>query len=121
MSNQKFPPNTGGAISQKEGAALTSAFKKHFPDFPTYGNSFGVDFMERLVKLCKEVGATNFYFENGYDVEEKAQKLVIRFTYADGRFYVADDFGKDGGDEDCFDVSTPCPPVCPGGGEWTRY
>ena len=116
MSEQKFPPTTGGAISRTQGAQLVAAFRKRFPEFPTYGNSFGVDFMEKLVILCKEVGATNFYFENGYDEESNAQKLVIRFTYADGRFYQADSFGKDGLDEDCFDFSQPCPPVCPGQG-----
>ena len=116
MSEHKFPPNTGGPISRAEGQRMTQAFRNSFPDFPTYGNSFGVDFMERMVRLCKSVGATNFYFENGFDPEQHAQKLVLRFTFADGRFYEADTFGKDNGDDDCFDFSRPCPPLCPGVG-----
>ncbi len=113
MSKDKFPPNTGASISRTKGSRMCTAFRNNFPEFPTRGNSFGVDFMERMVKLCKEVGATNFYFENGYDSEQNAQKLVLRFTYADGRFYVADSFGKDQGGEDCFDVSKTCPDICP--------
>ena len=75
MNQEKFLSTTGGPISRQQGQALAAAFREKFPDFPTYGNSFGVDLMEQFVVLCKEVGATNFYFENGYSEE---QNLYLR-------------------------------------------